>query len=63
MISADVISAAVQLLRKIPITIIPTHVRGHQDKGVPFNRLSYPHQLNVLMDELAKDTARNSPTL
>jgi exonuclease III len=63
MLSADIVSAAVQLLHRIPIDILPTHVRGHQDKGIPFDCLSYPHQLNVLMDELAKDTARNNYAL
>jgi hypothetical protein len=58
-VSADIVSAAVKVLSLIPITVYPRHVRGHQDKGISFDKLTYPRQLNVLMDSIAKDTAQN----
>jgi hypothetical protein len=62
-VSADIVSAAVKVLHMIPITVYPRHIRGHQDKDLSFDKLTYPHQLNVFMDSIAKDTARNRDKL
>jgi hypothetical protein len=31
------------------------HIKGHQDEDIPFEQLSWPSQLNVIVDQIAKD--------
>ena len=51
--SFDLISQIMVLQDRIKGTLVPTHVRGHQDRqGIA---LSDPELLNVRMDQLAKD--------
>ena len=61
MASCDLLSACAALKERIPITLHFQHVKGHQDSTVRFSELSFPSQLNVLMDNLAKETLRTSP--
>ena len=49
----DVIIENSRLLRKIPITVPPTHVHGHQDRHKKFEELDDVVKLNVHMDTLA----------
>ena len=56
---ADLTSACVKLIEKIPIQLIPLHVKGHQDTGQDFQDLSIFEQLNVLMDAKAKIAMSN----
>ena len=54
----DVIVSIQILLREMPgLTLI--HVRGHQDKKIPYHRLPLLAQLNVDADELAGDYQRD----
>ena len=50
----DLVSAVVALRKALPITIIPEHVRGHQDTKST-GTLTRLEILNVRMDQLAKD--------
>ena len=56
----DLLSACAALKEQIPIELIFQDVKGHQDDTVRFSQLSFPSQLNVLMDTLAKDALHDS---
>ena len=58
--SCDLLSACVKLKEKIPIKLVFTHVKAHQDDKEDFDTLSYPAQLNVIMDSLAKDLSAST---
>ena len=53
--NADLIRAIRRLRHELPITISFSHVKGHQDDELWFDKLTRVAQLNVLMDRLAKD--------
>ena len=50
----DVIRSARAALSSLPITCIPVVVKGHRDDHIPFQKLPFLNQQNVLMDNLAK---------
>ena len=51
---SDILSAASVISSNLSSTLIPTHVKGHQDSETPFENLDRKSQVNVLMDDLAK---------
>ena len=51
---ADIISACLKLIEKIPISLIPHHVKAHQDDHKEFHKPSEWEKLNVIMDKKAK---------
>ncbi len=51
---SDLLSAISALRKLLPIDLIATHVKGHQDDNKPFSALSSDEQRNIRMDELAK---------
>ena len=53
--SYDLVSATWELVKESPLTFLPEHVEGHQDKKVSVSSLPRLAQLNVAMDESAKD--------
>ena len=55
--NSDLISTCLKLRDTIPLSIIPIHVKGHQDERNPRNKLSLYEKLNVLMDKKAKSLA------
>ena len=58
--SCDLLSACAALNELIPIELKYQHVKGHQDSTTNFSKLSFPSQLNVLMDGLAKDALHDA---
>ena len=53
--SCDLLSACAKLKSLIPIQLEFAHVKGHQDDDADVFSLNVPAQMNVLMDELAKN--------
>ena len=60
-VHSDLIGACAQLIERIPIDLIPVHVKAHQDEMKEFYELDTLEQLNVLMDKKAKIALKNSP--
>ena len=59
--SSDILSACAELKEAIPIEIVYAHVKGHQDKNTKYKDLALPAQLNVDMDQLAKELLHDLP--
>lgn len=55
---SDILSISSKLAHHLPISIIPLHVKGHQDNNKLFSQLDRPAQLNTKMDILAKETTK-----
>jgi hypothetical protein len=55
---SDILSTSSRIAYQLPISIIPSHVKGHQDDKETFSHLDRPAQLNTKMDLLAKETAK-----
>ena len=51
---ADLIAACIELRERIPIDLIPQHVKAHQDELKEFHELNDMEKLNVIMDKKAK---------
>ena len=58
--SCDIISACIKLINVLPIKIEFGHVKGHQDESISLDELAIPAQLNVFMDDIAKELARRT---
>ncbi len=56
---SDLLSACCQLINQLPISITPTHVKGHRDDVVSFENLTTPEVMNVEMDINAKLTLQS----
>lgn len=54
LLHSDLLSAAIKIRDNLPLTLIPTHVKGHQDDNIPFHLLPRIAQLNILTDLKAK---------
>ena len=50
-----------QLKQQAKQLCLMEHVRGHQDRNIPFEKLSQPAQLNVAADALATKALRRQP--
>jgi hypothetical protein len=51
---SDLLSFCCHTQSNTPLTIIPTHVKAHQDDTIPYQKLYRISQLNVRMDITAK---------
>ena len=56
----DVINSIQSILQEIPVTVHLKHIKGHQDKYMPYSNLDRPSQLNVLVDSMAKRAATDA---
>ena len=52
---ADLLTLLKQYARELSFTVEYEHVYGHMDDIIPWEQLSVPEQLNILMDKYAKD--------
>ena len=53
----DVINSILCMCDSLPVSVTFLHVKGHQDKYMPYSNLDHPSQLNILVDHLAKRAA------
>ena len=53
----DVINSILSLLHSIPVQVTLHHVKGHQDRYMPYQSLDRISQLNIIVDNMAKRAA------
>jgi hypothetical protein len=58
---SDILSTSSKIVHHLPISIIPSHVKGHPDNNRRFSHLDRPAQLNTKMDMFAKEMAKQQP--
>jgi hypothetical protein len=54
----DILQAAHAIANKPNITILPAHIKSHQDDGVPYKDLSWQAKMNCDCDALAEATCK-----
>ena len=56
----DITNAIIKMLQEIPLTVNFKHIKGHQDLGSAYHNLSRLAQLNVQVDDYAKQEAQKT---